>query len=84
MSQITHLVGTTKKMEAHYCAEVLVFFFCAQHPSNLNMRQDAREAAAFIRPMLEMDPDKRASAQEMLEHPWLQEMGPAADEVSLC
>ncbi len=39
------------------------------------MRQDAREAAAFIRPMLEMDPDKRASAKEMLDHPWLQDLG---------
>lgn len=46
------------------------------------MRQDAREAAAFIRPMLEMDPEKRASAQEMLDHPWLEELGPAIDEVS--
>lgn len=45
--------------------------------------QDAREAAAFIRPMLEMDPDKRASAQEMLDHPWLQGLGTAADGVSL-
>lgn len=48
------------------------------------MRQDAREAAAFIRPMLEMDPEKRASAQEMLDHPWLEELGPTVDEVSLC
>ncbi|CBJ30526.1 Serine/threonine-protein kinase SRPK1, putative [Ectocarpus siliculosus] len=44
-------------------------------------RKDAREAAAFIRPMLEMDPDKRASAQQMLDHPWLQGLGtPAEDE----
>lgn len=47
------------------------------------LRQDAREVAAFIRPMLEMDPDKRASAQEMLAHPWLQGLGADADEVSL-
>ena len=45
--------------------------------------QDAREAAAFIRPMLEMDPDKRASAQEMLDHPWLEGVGATVDEVSL-
>lgn len=25
--------------------------------------------------MLEMDPDKRASAKEMLDHPWLQDLG---------
>ncbi|CAM9466325.1 unnamed protein product [Scytosiphon promiscuus] len=43
-------------------------------------RKDAREAAAFIRPMLEMDPDKRASAQQMLNHPWLQESGVGVDE----
>lgn len=43
------------------------------------MRQDAREAAAFIRPMLEMDPDKRASAKEMLDHPWLQDFGKGDD-----
>lgn len=45
------------------------------------MGQDAREAAAFIRPMLEMDPDKRASAQQMLDHPWLQGLGTPAEEV---
>ncbi|CAM9500353.1 unnamed protein product [Ectocarpus fasciculatus] len=43
-------------------------------------RKDAREAAAFIRPMLEMDPDKRASAQQMLDHPWLQGLGTPAEE----
>eukprot|EP00752_Nemacystus_decipiens_P009400 g8403.t1 len=43
-------------------------------------RKDAREAAAFIRPMLEMDPEKRASAQEMLDHPWLEELGPAVED----
>lgn len=57
--------------------------FCAQPPCEFNTRQDAREAAAFIRPMLEMDPDKRASAQEMLEHPWLEELGAAVDEVRI-
>lgn len=46
--------------------------------------QDARESAAFIRPMLEMDPDKRASAQEMLDHPWLEGVGVSADEVGTC
>lgn len=49
----------------------------------LFFRQDAREVAAFIRPMLEMDPDKRASAQEMLAHPWLQGLEADTDEVSL-
>ena len=32
--------------------------------------------------MLEMDPDKRASAQEMLDHPWLEGVGATVDEVS--
>lgn len=69
-------------MDTRSCAAVLVSV-CANPPCNVDMRQDAREAAAFIRPMLEMDPDKRASAQEMLDHPWLEELGPAIDEVSL-
>lgn len=56
-------------------------FLCSTH-CNFNFRQDAREAAAFIRPMLKMDPEKRASAQEMLDHPWLEELEPAVDEVS--
>lgn len=46
------------------------------------IHQDAREAAAFILPMLEMHPDKRATAQEMLEHPWLEGVGVNTDEVS--
>lgn len=44
-------------------------------------KQDAREAAAFIRPMLEMDPTKRATAQEMLDHPWLEGVGRTGEEV---
>uniref|UniRef100_A0A0A9ZEY4 non-specific serine/threonine protein kinase n=1 Tax=Lygus hesperus TaxID=30085 RepID=A0A0A9ZEY4_LYGHE len=33
--------------------------------------QDAKEFAAFLRPMLEFDPNKRATAAECLQHPWL-------------
>jgi serine/threonine protein kinase len=32
---------------------------------------DARAFADFLLPMLEWDPEKRASAQDMLNHPWL-------------
>jgi serine/threonine-protein kinase SRPK3 len=32
---------------------------------------DARSFADFLLPMLEWDPEKRASAQDMLNHPWL-------------
>ncbi|KAH7105328.1 kinase-like protein [Auriculariales sp. MPI-PUGE-AT-0066] len=34
-------------------------------------KRKAREIAAFITPMLRSDPSLRASAQEMLAHPWL-------------
>ncbi|CAM9243495.1 unnamed protein product, partial [Phaeothamnion confervicola] len=34
-------------------------------------RRDAREAASFMLAMLEMDPARRATACEMLAHPWL-------------
>ncbi|KAF6202519.1 hypothetical protein GE061_002915 [Apolygus lucorum] len=33
--------------------------------------QDAKDFAAFLRPMLEFDPNKRATAAECLQHPWL-------------
>lgn len=33
---------------------------------------EARAFADFLMPMLEWDPEKRASAQKMLQHPWLQ------------
>merc|ERR1719201_2195092 len=31
----------------------------------------ARNFASFLMPMLALDPDKRASAEELLQHPWL-------------
>ncbi|KAJ1488459.1 kinase-like domain-containing protein [Baffinella frigidus] len=34
-------------------------------------RGDARELAAFLKPMLELEPTKRASAKDMLGHAWL-------------
>ncbi|KAJ3651546.1 hypothetical protein Zmor_017579 [Zophobas morio] len=34
-------------------------------------RQDAEEFAAFLKPMLDFDPNKRATAAECLQHPWL-------------
>lgn len=33
--------------------------------------EEARAFADFLLPMLEWDPEKRASAQTMLNHPWL-------------
>lgn len=34
--------------------------------------KEARAFSDFLEPMLRLDPNKRASAQEMLRHPWLQ------------
>jgi serine/threonine-protein kinase SRPK3 len=34
-------------------------------------RKEAKEIAAFLLPMLRYDPEERASAAEMLQHPWL-------------
>lgn len=34
-------------------------------------QKDAKEFADFLKPMLEYDPDKRATAAECLKHPWL-------------
>lgn len=34
-------------------------------------RKDAEEFAAFLKPMLEFDPDSRATAAECLQHQWL-------------
>nr|BAN20768.1 srpk [Riptortus pedestris] len=33
--------------------------------------QDAKDFAAFLRPMLDFDPNRRATAAECLQHPWL-------------
>ena len=35
---------------------------------------EAKEFADFLIPMLRWDPEKRASAQEMLSHPWLKKL----------
>lgn len=34
-------------------------------------RKDAEEFAAFLKPMLDFDPDRRATAADCLQHPWL-------------
>ncbi|XP_060521175.1 SRSF protein kinase 2-like [Cylas formicarius] len=34
-------------------------------------RQDAMEFAAFLKPMLDFDPNRRATAASCLKHPWL-------------
>lgn len=34
-------------------------------------KEDAKELADFLLPMLQVDPTKRATAQQMLKHPWL-------------
>lgn len=34
-------------------------------------RKDAEEFAAFLKPMLDFDPDRRATAAQCLNHPWL-------------
>ena len=34
--------------------------------------EEATSFAEFLIPMLDWDPEKRASAQQMLNHPWLQ------------
>jgi len=37
-------------------------------------RQESEEIGDFILPMIEINPDRRASAQEMLEHPWIRDI----------
>ena len=37
----------------------------------------ARDLAAFLRPMMDFVPEKRATAAQMLEHEWLAEVGDA-------
>lgn len=34
-------------------------------------RKEAEEFAAFLKPMLDFDPDRRATAAQCLQHPWL-------------
>ncbi|KAF5280534.1 hypothetical protein FQR65_LT00285 [Abscondita terminalis] len=35
-------------------------------------RKDAKEFSEFLKPMLNFDPEKRATAAECLQHPWLE------------
>eukprot|EP00833_Pecoramyces_ruminatium_P010993 jgi/Orpsp1_1/1185025/evm.model.c7180000092018.1 len=37
-------------------------------------RQESEEIGNFILPMIEINPDRRASAQEMLQHPWIKDI----------
>jgi len=37
-------------------------------------RQESEEIGDFILPMIEINPDRRASAQEMLQHPWIKDI----------
>ncbi|CAG9767834.1 unnamed protein product [Ceutorhynchus assimilis] len=39
--------------------------------------KNAREFAGFLKPMLDFDPDKRATAAECLKHPWLNNNEPS-------
>lgn len=42
---------------------------------------DAREFADFLRPMLDFEPEKRPTAQQCLQHPWLNIGNQTEDEV---
>eukprot|EP00242_Pyramimonas_sp_CCMP2087_P005649 CAMPEP_0198212268 /NCGR_PEP_ID=MMETSP1445-20131203/25620_1 /TAXON_ID=36898 /ORGANISM="Pyramimonas sp., Strain CCMP2087" /LENGTH=768 /DNA_ID=CAMNT_0043886677 /DNA_START=249 /DNA_END=2555 /DNA_ORIENTATION=- len=42
---------------------------------------EAEDMASFLVPMLDFVPDRRASARQMLAHPWLQQGGSAGQEV---
>mmetsp|Transcript_39270 Transcript_39270/g.54553 ORF Transcript_39270/g.54553 Transcript_39270/m.54553 type:complete len:716 (-) Transcript_39270:7-2154(-) len=46
-------------------------------------KSDAVELAAFLTPMLDYHPDRRATAGQMLQHPWLQGVLPDSDEANL-
>jgi serine/threonine protein kinase len=37
-------------------------------------KADAQFAASFISPLLQMDPAKRSTAQQMLQHPWVRDV----------
>jgi len=37
-------------------------------------KQESEEIGNFILPMIEINPDRRASAQEMLQHPWIKDI----------
>lgn len=43
---------------------------------------DARELAEFLCPLLSFEPDKRPTAQQCLQHPWLNMDNQPQDKVS--
>ncbi len=42
----------------------------------------AQDFASFLTPMLYFDPDRRATAEDCLKHPWLAESGDLEEETS--
>lgn len=50
-------------------------------------RQESEEIGDFILPMIEINPDRRASAQDMLQHPWVKDINlddERGSHVSIC
>ncbi|KAL1925274.1 uncharacterized protein VTP21DRAFT_157 [Calcarisporiella thermophila] len=45
------------------------------HEKYLLQKPEAEFLASFLLPMLNLNPEKRATARTMLEHPWLQDVG---------
>lgn len=43
-------------------------------------QKDAEEFADFLKPMLDFDPNRRATAFECLQHPWLKQIKPEQSE----
>lgn len=43
-------------------------------------QKEAQEFAEFLKPMLDFDPNRRATAYECLQHPWLQPCKPEQNE----
>lgn len=66
------------RLSAHF-STVLALLLLSPTLSPQELRQLSRPCVDFLKAVLERDPNKRLSAEQALEHPWIADASGAAD-----